>query len=153
MQLIGDKGGVEASERPLTYLTLLRGKPPEQVTIYRNLSFARIIDHTEADLPLAGGDLVIVETAKRVEDAAATQRQDGKIEAHDRLLVTISDLVGPNRNTVVRCRVDPKGNIKLPFLDRLKVGDETLADAEKAIDKAYLDASLLTKCAGCGQTR
>jgi RNA polymerase sigma factor (sigma-70 family) len=142
--LINNLGGLPAGARQSTYVMLLRGRPPDQVPIYRNLLVARIVDGTEADLPLVDGDMVVVvDGAKSLDDLAATQRQQGKIEPHDRLLIAVGDLRQVGAISKIACRVDSKGNISLPLLDAVKVGGGTLTYAETRISKAYFDANLI----------
>ncbi len=66
------------------------------------------------------------------------------IKVDDRLEVAIFDLQGPGIKTVVKQTVDKKGEIKLPYLNRVTAKGLTCEKLEAAIKKAYRDANLIT---------
>lgn len=71
---------------------------------------------------------------------------DYHIAPNDLLAITISDLNGPNTETVKQARVSESGNISLPFLEQpIHAAGMTEIDLERAIIRAYHDAQLIEK--------
>lgn len=79
----------------------------------------------------------------RPEDLAP-DHSDYTIHPGDLIAVTISDLNGPNSETVRQARVTESGNISLPYLEGVvRAAGLTEAQLEAAIVKAYSDAHLI----------
>src|SRR5688572_636918 len=87
--------------------------------------------------------------AARAADEKKGQEKDKDAEKNpvikvdDRLEVTVFDLQGPGVKTVVKQTVDKKGEIKLPYVDRVAAKGLTCGKLEAAIVKAYRDANLI----------
>ena len=63
---------------------------------------------------------------------------DYRVSPNDLLAITMSDLNGPNTETVKQARVTESGNISLPYLEKpIHAGGLTEADLEQAIVQAY----------------
>ena len=80
---------------------------------------------------------------KRDIDQAKATEKNPVIKVDDRLEVTILDLQGPGVKTTVKPVVDKKGEIKLPYLNRVAAKGLTCKDLETAIVKAYRDGNLI----------
>jgi protein involved in polysaccharide export with SLBB domain len=69
---------------------------------------------------------------------------DYHVSPNDLLAITLSDINGPNTETVKQTRVTESGNISLPYLEKpIHAGGTTEADLEQAIVQAYKDANLI----------
>jgi beta-lactamase regulating signal transducer with metallopeptidase domain/protein involved in polysaccharide export with SLBB domain len=80
------------------------------------------------------------------EDLEAIRPADYRITANDLLAVTLSDVNGPNTETIKQTRVTESGNISMPFLDNpVHAAGLTEIELEKAIVKAYTDARLIQR--------
>jgi beta-lactamase regulating signal transducer with metallopeptidase domain len=80
----------------------------------------------------------------RPEDLEPGKTTDYHIGPNDLLAITLSDLNGPNTETVKQARVTESGNISTPFLkDPIHAAGKTEFELERAIVKAYLDANLI----------
>jgi hypothetical protein len=78
------------------------------------------------------------------EKVPATQPGARKIQAGDRMRITVDDLTGPGTETVKTIQADRDGTIQLPYLDApvAAVGLST-AQLESAVVKAYKDANIV----------
>ncbi|HXE51491.1 MAG TPA: polysaccharide biosynthesis/export family protein [Tepidisphaeraceae bacterium] len=71
---------------------------------------------------------------------------DYRISPNDLLAITLSDLNGPNTETVKQQRVSESGNISLPFLDQpIHAAGMTEIQLERTIIQAYHNAQLIEK--------
>jgi protein involved in polysaccharide export with SLBB domain len=69
---------------------------------------------------------------------------DYHISPNDLLAISLSDINGPNTETVKQTRVTESGNISLPYLEKpLHVAGLTEAELEQMIVQAYKDANLI----------
>jgi len=69
---------------------------------------------------------------------------DYRISPNDYLAITLSDLNGPNTETIKQSRVTESGNISLPFLkDPIRARGLTEIQLEQAIVEAYRSAQLI----------
>lgn len=69
---------------------------------------------------------------------------DYRISPNDLLAITLSDLNGPNTETIKQSRVTESGNISLPFLkEPIAARGMTEIDLERAIVAAYKNAQLI----------
>jgi protein involved in polysaccharide export with SLBB domain/beta-lactamase regulating signal transducer with metallopeptidase domain len=66
-----------------------------------------------------------------------------KLGPTDLITVKISDLVAPNVVSEKTARLDKDGILSLPLIGKLKLSEQTVADAEKLISAAYSDKQLL----------
>jgi polysaccharide export outer membrane protein len=65
----------------------------------------------------------------------------------DLVEITIPNLVGIGVQTTIRKRVaDPAGTINLPLIGDIKVAGMTDAEAQRPIDKAYIDGQIISDC-------
>ena len=84
---------------------------------------------------------------RATEPTAEDQKRlsgDYRIAPDDLLAITLSDINGPNTETVKQVRVTESGNISLPYLDSPVHGAGlTEIQLEQAIVKAYRDANLV----------
>lgn len=82
--------------------------------------------------------------AVRPEDLEPGQPTDYRISPNDLLAITLSDLNGPNSQTVKQSRVSEEGKISLPYLDKpIQAAGFTEFGLEQAIIKAYREAGLI----------
>ncbi|HXE52194.1 MAG TPA: M56 family metallopeptidase [Tepidisphaeraceae bacterium] len=82
--------------------------------------------------------------AIRLEDLQPGPPKDYRISPNDLLSITLSDLSGPNSETVKQQRVTEQGKISLPYLDKpIPAAGLTEFDLEQGIVKAYRDAGLM----------
>jgi protein involved in polysaccharide export with SLBB domain len=80
----------------------------------------------------------------RPEDLVPGKPTDYRISPNDLLAITLTDLNGPNTETIKQARVTESGNISLPFLkDAIQAAGNTEIELERAIVKAYRDARLI----------
>ncbi len=130
-------------------------------------TFSRRVDSSgQIDLPLIGQiqaadlepaaveqlinktykDHQLILNAKAI--VAFTERGDqisilsAPIHAGDHLLVSIHNLVGEGIETVLCLVVDGNGNIYLPYLRKIRVGDLTEFETEEKVSKAYKAARI-----------
>ena len=69
---------------------------------------------------------------------------DYRISQNDLLAITLSDIQGPNTETVKQARVTESGNISLPFLDNpIHAAGLTEIQLEQVIVQAYKNANLI----------
>jgi polysaccharide biosynthesis/export protein len=69
---------------------------------------------------------------------------DYRISPNDLLAITLSDIQGPNTETVKQTRVTESGNISLPFLDNpIHAAGLTEIQLEQVIVQAYKNANLI----------
>lgn len=69
---------------------------------------------------------------------------DYRISANDLLAITLSDINGPNTETVKQARVTESGNISLPYLDNpIHAAGLTEIQLEQVIVQAYKNANLI----------
>jgi protein involved in polysaccharide export with SLBB domain len=78
----------------------------------------------------------------RVQSANQADVKLGPIAPGEVLCVRITELVGPGVETVRTVKVDEQGQITMPLVGGITVGDLTEADAAKAIAKVYRDRNL-----------
>jgi protein involved in polysaccharide export with SLBB domain len=83
-------------------------------------------------------------TDPKPEDLIVTPR-DYSIGKGDLLAVSITDLVGPQVETLKQMRVSETGKISLPLIGQIQAEGLTEAQLEVAIQQAYADASLIAK--------
>jgi protein involved in polysaccharide export with SLBB domain len=84
----------------------------------------------------------------RATDPTAADMQpmngDYRISPNDLLAITLSDLNGPNTETIKQSRVTESGNISLPFLkEPIRAKGLTEIQLEQAIVEAYRQAQLI----------
>jgi len=73
-----------------------------------------------------------------------SQTRDYHISPNDLLAISLSDIQGPNTETVKQTRVSESGNISLPYLDHpLHAAGVTEIQLEQAIIQAYREANLI----------
>jgi protein involved in polysaccharide export with SLBB domain len=77
------------------------------------------------------------------KDDLVAEVSDYRISPGDLLSVSITDLVGPNVETVKTCRVTEKGAISMPLIGSIQAAGNTEAELEKTIMNAYRDAKLI----------
>lgn len=69
---------------------------------------------------------------------------DYRISPNDLLAITLSDIQGPNTETVRQARVTESGNVSLPFLDNpIHASGLTEIQLEQSIVQAYKNANLI----------
>jgi protein involved in polysaccharide export with SLBB domain len=69
---------------------------------------------------------------------------DYRVSANDLLAITLSDINGPNTETVKQARVTESGNISLPYLDNpIRAAGLTEIQLEQVIVQAYKNANLI----------
>ncbi len=73
---------------------------------------------------------------------AATQ--DYVVGANDLLNISITDLVGPNIETVKTARISESGNVSLPLLGQIKAEGLTESQLEQEIAEGYRRANIIT---------
>jgi protein involved in polysaccharide export with SLBB domain len=83
-------------------------------------------------------------TDPKPEDLVVTPH-DYQIGKGDLLAVSITDLVGPQVETLKQMRVSETGKISLPLIGQIQAEGLTEAQLEVAIQQAYADASLIAK--------
>jgi polysaccharide biosynthesis/export protein len=85
--------------------------------------------------------------ARAAEPTAADLKPyvgDYRISPNDLLAITLSDIQGPNTETVKQTRVTESGNISLPFLDNpIHAAGLTEIQLEQVIVQAYKNANLI----------
>lgn len=62
---------------------------------------------------------------------------------NDFIAISITDLIGPNIESVVQKRVSESGKISLPLVGQIQAAGLTEAQLESAINQAYKDAGLI----------
>lgn len=69
---------------------------------------------------------------------------DYRVSPNDLLAITLSDINGPNTETVKQARVTESGNISLPYLDNpIRAAGLTEIQLEQVIVQAYKNANLI----------
>jgi len=76
---------------------------------------------------------------------AKAQAQPFRLQTGDALRVTVHGTEGPLAERGVAVRVNPTGVVVLPMVGGVRVGGMTLASAEQAIGKPYLDAGIIKR--------
>jgi len=101
---------------------------------------------TSASGPGAAASQPATVDTVRPEDLVLQEPRDYTIGPADLVAITISDLGGPNSQTLKQCRVSASGNISLPYLDTpVHATGLTDIQLEQAIIKAYRDAGLIQR--------
>lgn len=134
--------GIAPNSEDSEYVTILRKTSTGIEHPYHNLLLAKLLDGTEADIPAQPGDWIQLSTTKQVQARSEAQKT---IDAHNLLKITIDDLFATGKQAIFFARVDPRGEICLPYVDGYKVAGLSLADAEKATAKAYQDGHVLNR--------
>jgi protein involved in polysaccharide export with SLBB domain len=71
------------------------------------------------------------------------QQGDYRISPDDLLAISLSDINGPNTETVKQTRVTESGNISLPYLQAIRAAGYTEIQLEQVIIQAYKDANII----------
>jgi protein involved in polysaccharide export with SLBB domain len=90
-------------------------------------------------------DVMFAQSTDVKPDDLVVTPHDYQIGKGDLLAVSITDLVGPQVETLKQMRVSETGKISLPLIGQIQAEGLTEAQLEVAIQQAYADASLIAK--------
>lgn len=100
----------------------------------------------ELDPALEGGDVQWTRATDPTADDLKPAIGDYRISPNDLLAITLSDINGPNTETVKQARVTESGNISLPYLDTpIRAAGLSEIQLEQVIVQAYKNANLIQK--------
>lgn len=100
----------------------------------------------ELDPALESGDIQWSRATDPTADDLKPAVADYRISPNDLLAITLSDINGPNTETVKQARVTESGNISLPYLDTpIRAAGLTEIQLEQQIVQAYRNANLIQK--------
>lgn len=98
----------------------------------------------ELDPAVEEGDSQWTRATEPTADDLKPYVGDYRISPNDLLAITLSDIQGPNTETVKQTRVTESGNISLPFLDNpIHAAGLTEIQLEQVIVQAYKNANLI----------
>jgi protein involved in polysaccharide export with SLBB domain len=79
----------------------------------------------------------------RAQSADAADVKLGPVAAGEVLRITLTELAGPGVESTKTVKVDPQGNIAMPFVGAVKVAGLTEAAVAKAVATAFRDRNLV----------
>ena len=146
--------GVNPSAKTLWVIRPIQGKPPAQSRkievpleplLEGDLRF-NIVVRPDDVLIFRPQELATAPTPAtrpiRADDLRA-ENTDHKLGPNDLISVSIYDLTAQGAETKREARVGESGTISMPLVGSISIAGKTIAEAEKAIAKAYEDAALL----------
>ena len=99
---------------------------------------------SQVDPAIEEGDTQWSQAAEPTADDLKPVTGDYRISPNDLLSITLSDINGPNTETVKQSRVTQTGNISLPYIDQpVHAAGSTEIQLEQSIVEAYRTANLI----------
>ena len=116
--------------------------PTEVANFKRDPLVLPIVD--TIDPALEGNDIQWARATEPTAEDLKPTSGDYHVSPNDLLAITLSDINGPNTETVKQTRVTESGNISLPYLEKpIRAVGITEIQLEQAIIQAYRDANLI----------
>jgi protein involved in polysaccharide export with SLBB domain len=115
--------------------------PSELTSIKRDPLVLPIV--SQVDPVLEGSDNQWTRAGEPTADDLKPTTSDYHITSNDLLAITLSDINGPNTETVKQTRVTESGYIGLPYLEPIRAAGLTEIQLEQKIIQAYKDANLI----------